>query len=66
VIGEKSEQRSESLRIETERTSGMGGWEVGMGATEGTRGLIRDFRVFFLKRSPAVGSDSLLVMNGWI
>jgi hypothetical protein len=39
---------------------------LGVGATEGTRGLIRDFRVFFLKRSPAVGSNSLLVMNGWI
>ena len=59
MTGEKSEQRSESLRIETERTSGMG-------AIEGMRGLIRDFRVFFLKRSPAVGSDSILVMNGWI
>jgi hypothetical protein len=40
---------------------------VGMGATEGTRGLIRDFRVFFFSNvPPTVGSDSLLVMNGWI
>jgi hypothetical protein len=67
MTGEKSEQRSESLRTETERTSGTGGCEMGMGATEGTRGLIRDFRVFFFSNvPPAVGSDSLLVMNGWI
>jgi hypothetical protein len=52
VTGEKSKQRSESLRIETERTSGTGGCEVGMGAIEGTRGLIRDFRVFFSQTFP--------------
>jgi hypothetical protein len=40
------------VRTETERTSGTGGCEVGMGATEGTRGLIRDFRVFFSQTFP--------------